>query len=114
MGDPSLSFLKSLRERRGLSLRSAAETLGITHARLDRWERSGNVSEAALIPDIAALYQVSVETIMGKEKFEAVKSTNPKALRLIAQLNELPAEDQAKVLSVLQDLIEAYEAKAAK
>lgn len=57
-------MLYAERERRGDSLRAAADEMGVSHSALHRWERAMDVPLAKFLPGVAAYLGMSLPNIV--------------------------------------------------
>ena len=60
--------LKALRKGKDLTQEEAAERLGVSAQSVSKWERGDTFPDITLLPALANLYQVSVDTLIGMEK----------------------------------------------
>lgn len=59
--------LKKSRERRGLSQTDAAKRLNINNKTLSRYENGGSEPDSETLKNLAELYDVSTDFLLGKE-----------------------------------------------
>lgn len=91
-----LAFAKRLRRLRrlnDLSQKEAAEAIGVPLARYGNWEQGRTVPSLAIIPQIADLFHITVDELLGVTPREVEES-------LIKKLGHLNAH-QRKALSNL-------------
>lgn len=60
--------LKTLRKGEDLTQEEAAEMLGVSPQSVSKWERGDSLPDITLLPALANLYKVSVDTLIGMEK----------------------------------------------
>lgn len=60
--------LVKLRESRGLSQEELAEKLFVTRQAVSRWERGETVPSSDLLKQLSALYDVSINTLLGSPR----------------------------------------------
>lgn len=60
--------LKSLRKAKDITQEEAAELLGVSPQSVSKWERGETTPDIGLLPALANLYKVSVDTLLGMEK----------------------------------------------
>lgn len=59
-----VSSLRALREAAGMSLRAAAEAIGVHHSTLGRYEDGTYEPQATELVALAATYKVTTETVI--------------------------------------------------
>ncbi len=59
------SYLQSLRREKGLTQAELGERLGVTAQSVSNWERAESLPDTALLPELAMIYGVSVDEILG-------------------------------------------------
>ncbi|MCL2013861.1 MAG: helix-turn-helix domain-containing protein, partial [Oscillospiraceae bacterium] len=60
--------LKALRKKKDLTQEEAAEILGVSPQSVSKWERGDTMPDITLLPALANLYKVSVDTLIGMDK----------------------------------------------
>ena len=60
--------LKSLRKKKDLTQEEVAEILGVSPQSVSKWERGDTYPDITLLPALANLYKVSVDTIIGMDR----------------------------------------------
>ena len=56
-----------LRKRRGLTQEELANALGVTNQAVSKWESGQNCPDISLLPQMADLFRVSLDVLMGRE-----------------------------------------------
>ncbi|MFR1517934.1 MAG: helix-turn-helix domain-containing protein [Clostridia bacterium] len=90
-----------LRRQKGLTQEELARTLGVTNQAVSKWESSLCCPDITLLPDIAKLFDVSIDELMGYKSADTFENVYLKIKSLFA---ETPAEsvfENAFRLSVL-------------
>ena len=105
------SHLKELRQRADIGLREAARQLGVTHTKLVHWEKTGKIPDPDVIMQLAELYSVSVEEVLGHPKSKPAISPNSKMAKLFAEAASLPRTQQRRVAEFLEDMLTAQKTK---
>ena len=80
--------IKALREARGWTQAELARRLNITRNGVNSWEQGLSMPSPACLVDLANLFFVSTDYLMGVERLEAVNVTGLKEedIALLAQL----------------------------
>lgn len=60
--------IRSLRKERGMTQKELAEKLSISDKTVSRWESGVQLPEAALLPDLAEVFGVSIDELYGIER----------------------------------------------
>ena len=59
--------IAALRKKKGLTQEELARVFGVTNQAVSKWESAQSCPDVALLPEIAAFFGVSVDTLMGVE-----------------------------------------------
>ena len=80
--------IKALREARGWTQAELARRLNITRNGVNSWEQGLSMPSPACLVDLAKLFSVSTDHLLGVERLEAVNVTGLKEedIALLAQL----------------------------
>ena len=80
--------IKALREARGWTQAELARRLNITRNGVNSWEQGLSMPSPACLVDLAKLFSVSTDYLLGVERLEAVNDTGLKEedIALLAQL----------------------------
>ena len=84
-----------------------AETLGIPQQTLAHYEVGRSRAPAALIPEIARVLAVSVESLMGEEGQPAKRGPAPKLLQQVERIQRLPKAQQRFVMQMIDTALQA-------
>ena len=68
--------LKSLRKGKDLTQEDAADMLGVSPQSVSKWERGETLPDITLLPALANLYKVSVDTLIGMDRLNAKETRN--------------------------------------
>ena len=81
-------LIKALREARGWTQAELARRLNITRNGVNSWEQGLSMPSPACLVDLAKLFSVSTDYLLGVERLEAVNVTGLKEedIALLAQL----------------------------
>lgn len=63
-------FLKQTRQAHGLTQADLAKHLGITPQAVSKWERGENMPDVTFFPDLSALYNLPIDTLLTAEQLE--------------------------------------------
>lgn len=78
--------LKYLRQKKGMTQEGLAELLGVSPQAVSRWENDSAYPDITLLPGLALLFDVSVDTLVGMDEIrrgEAVASLHGDIHRLV-------------------------------
>ena len=80
--------IKALREARGWTQAELARRLSITRNGVNSWEQGLSMPSPACLVDLAKLFSVSTDYLLGVERLESVNVTglNESDIALLAQL----------------------------
>ena len=84
--------IKVLREARGWTQAELARRLSITRNGVNSWEQGLSMPSPACLVDLAKLFSVSTDYLLGVERLETVNVTglNEEDIALLAQLADRP------------------------
>ncbi|MDR1693518.1 MAG: helix-turn-helix domain-containing protein [Oscillospiraceae bacterium] len=68
--------LKALRKEKDLTQEEVSELLGLSPQSVSKWERGETMPDITLLPALANLYQVSVDTLIGMDKINDRQTRN--------------------------------------
>ena len=106
--EPFVDLVK-LRENTGLSLRGLARELGINHATVLKWERSGRVAKTEYLIPLASILGVTVDELLGQPKPRQSSSPGGGKLgQVFREVAELPRRKQQRIVEVVQDMLTAH------
>jgi transcriptional regulator with XRE-family HTH domain len=102
--------LHALRQRAGLSQRQVAEELGLTQRAYSHWERYSVAVRPDQLQQLAAIFQVSVDELLGgtEKKKRAGSGPTGRMRRLFEQASKLPRSQQEKIAAVLEAFINQH------
>lgn len=80
--------IKALREARGWTQAELARRLSITRNGVNSWEQGLSMPSPACLVDLAKLFSISTDYLLGVERLETVNVTglNERDIALLAQL----------------------------
>ena len=87
--------IKALREARGWTQAELARRLNITRNGVNSWEQGLSMPSPACLVDLAKLFSVSTDYLLGVERLEAVNVTGLKEeyIALLSQLADRLSEN---------------------
>ena len=68
--------LKTLRKGKGLTQEEVGEMLGVSPQSVSKWERGDTMPDITLLPALANLYKISVDTLIGMDKINDRETKN--------------------------------------
>ena len=84
------SFLKELRQQKGMTQEQLAEQLNISSRSVSRWETGSNLPDLCMLITLAEYYEVEVgEIIEGKRKSENMNEEVKDTLEKVASYSEM-------------------------
>lgn len=88
--------IKALREARGWTQAELARRLNITRNGVNSWEQGLSMPSPACLVDLAKLFSVSTDYLLGVERLEAINVTGLKEedIALLAQLADRLRENR--------------------
>jgi transcriptional regulator with XRE-family HTH domain len=100
--------LRELRETRGVTQAEVAEALGVNQSRISEYEQGGLRLHGAVIVALARSLRVSADELLGLDKTDSRRPKNPRLLRRLQRIEELPASERRAVLKILDSLLEKH------
>lgn len=78
-----------LRKRKGMTQEELAGRLGVTNQSVSKWENTQCCPDIGLLPEIADIFGVSIDTLLGREKQDSFENLY---MQVKAYFTEAPAE----------------------
>lgn len=97
--------IAALRQEAGMSQQAVADELGIPQQTYANYEVARARLSAALLPEIAALFGVSVDELLGMKNGAGKRGPAPMLQRQIERLNRLPKAKQKVVMEMLDGVL---------
>ena len=94
--------IKELREKRGLSMDQLARQLGITKSRINMWENNGTVPRMNILIELAKLFNVSTDYLLGNDDERNISTENHRLSTLQRNLGKLSESDLKKAEAMLK------------
>jgi transcriptional regulator with XRE-family HTH domain len=98
--------LVALRNTAGLSQTALADLLGVSQANIAFWERSEKPPRSDVLPKLAKILGVSVETILGIEAAPKKPGPVSRLQRLFDDIKDLPRKDQEAAAEWLEFFVD--------
>lgn len=101
--------IKELRKSKGITQEQLSDMLNVSSQAVSKWETGATNPDLALIPDIAKLFDVSADELLGIEKNKETSSNiendviNARLDRLEKMLGLLSAKDDSEALGIVLD-----------
>lgn len=94
------SFLKVLRNEKGLTQEQLAEKLGVSGRTVSRWENGNNMPDLSILVELSDFYEVDIrEIIDGERKSENMNEELKDTMEKVAEYVEADKERKAKKLN---------------
>ena len=106
----TVSNLKELRERAGLSQRELARAIEQDSSNVSYWERTGKLPRSEVLLPIAKALGVSVEELLGEQKPKKLSSKG-RLSTVFERVGELPRRQQLKVIEMAEGFLALHENK---
>lgn len=96
------SFLKKLRNEKGITQEHLAEQFGVSNRTVSRWENGNNMPDISILVEISQFYDVDIrEIIDGERKSENMTNETKEVLEKTAEYTSLEKEKFLKILKVI-------------
>ena len=103
--------LDSMINRAGISHRELARLLDVSHTNINSWVKSGWITKSEFIVPMSEILGVSVDELLGLEKPRKATAPGGKLGQAFRKVAELPQKQQQRIVSTVEDLLIAQEAK---
>ena len=97
--------LKALRKKKDLTQEEAAEILGVSPQSVSKWERGDTMPDITLLPALANLYKVSVDTLIGMDK---INDRQTRSNIFITAHNHIRKGDICAAAEVFSDALKTF------
>lgn len=84
--------IAELRKEKGMTQEALANQLGVSNQAVSKWEANQSCPDIQLLPVIADLFEISLDSLFGREALSEVKEDTPA---------ELPWKDDGKLRAVI-------------
>lgn len=97
--------IKSLRKAKNLTQEDVAEALGISPQSVSKWERGETLPDITLLPPIAALFETSVDQLIGMER---IYSAQAKSAVFTASYAQMRQGEVSAAAATLTEALKTY------
>lgn len=71
------SNIRTLRQRKGMTQEQIAAHLGVSYQAVSKWETGANTPDISLLPDLAALFEVTIDALFSLDKLQLPENMFP-------------------------------------
>lgn len=104
--------LAALRKQAGITQTALAQEIGISQRMMAYYEGTGAFAPANLLPALARVLGVSVETLLGTETAKRKsKAVDTRMQRRLQQISNLPPEERRQIMQLVDAFIERGQLK---
>ncbi len=104
--------LAQLRKQAGLTQTALAQEIGISQRMMAYYEGPTSFPPATLLPKIARVLNVSIETLLGTETAKRkAKPLDTRMQRRLTQIASLPTEERRQIMQLVDAFIERGQLK---
>ena len=96
--------ISEYRKMKGLTQKDLAEKLGVSAGNLCEWEKGRIEPSITALIKMSELLDISIDELVGKEKFVVPARYNDKYERLLYYFNLLDDESQTHLLELLKNV----------
>lgn len=104
---------KELRNQRGFTMDQLAKKLNISKSRISMWENNGTVPREDMLLQLAKFYNVSIDYLLGNDKYDGVTFDNKRLNYLQRNLGKLDEKEliqaEGMLKAVFKEIFEADE-----
>ena len=98
--------LRAMREAAGLSQRELARQLNIHYSNISFWESGAVPPRSEVLPEMADIFGVRVEELLGHEvKRKPVAAPSGRARLAFDKVSKLPKRQQQKIIEVVEAFV---------
>jgi transcriptional regulator with XRE-family HTH domain len=99
------SRIARLRQEAGLSQQAVADELGIPQQTYANYEVARARPSAAMLPEIARLFGISVDELLGLKNGSGKRGPAPKLQQQIERIHQLPKARQKFVMEMIETVL---------
>lgn len=97
--------IAQLRKEQGLSQQAVADAMEVAQQTYANYEVARARPPASMLPDLAKLFGVSVDELLGLKNGAGKRGPTPKLQQQIERLNSLPKAQQQVVMKMLEGVL---------
>lgn len=94
--------VRELRKKAGLNMTDLAEKLGVSKSRVSMWENNGTVPRMDVLIQLAKLFDVSTDYLLGNDDERNLSQSNSRLSTLQRNLGKLSEADLEKAEGMLK------------
>ena len=94
-------FLKELRREKGWTQERLGEELGVSSRSISRWENGVNMPDFDLLIELARLYDVGIEDLLGGERKDVMNRQTEQTLHQVAEYTNHEKESMKRRIHTL-------------
>lgn len=98
--------ITDLRKEYRMTQAQLAEQLGISQQHMASFEKGIRKVPASMLPELSALFGVSLEFLLGVKEQPSKRGPGPKLLRQVEQISRLPKTKQKFAIEMLDTIIQ--------
>ena len=106
--------LVAAREEAGLTQNDLAERVGVTQRVIAYWERESVSLKVDQLIKLSDALNVSVDFLLGRTESKKKAAPVGKARRVFEKVSQLPKYQQQRIVSVVEDMVEAAHSRHSK
>ena len=96
--------ISEYRKMKGISQKDFAEKLGISAGNLCEWEKGRIEPSITALIKMSELLDISVDELIGKERFTALNRQNDKCEKLLHYFNLLDDDNQNNLIGIMKTM----------
>lgn len=96
------SNIRALRQRKGMTQEQVATYLGVSYQAVSKWETGANTPDISLLPPLAALFDVPIDTLFFLDRLPAQEGLFPWGDDDVIRIVQLQGR---KILAVTPDIL---------
>ena len=95
--------IRTIRKNKGFTQEELAIRLHVTRQTISKWEKGASVPDAALLSDMAEIFEVSVSELLGENKAE--RQDQDAVIEQLARINEQMAIRNRRATRIVRTLV---------
>jgi transcriptional regulator with XRE-family HTH domain len=102
------------RQLKGLSQHQIAKAVGVTQTSYSDWERTGGSFHPEVLLKLAQVLGMPVGHLLGETPLRSSSGPAGKLRKVFEAANSLPRYHQRRIIALIEDILTAYQTKAAQ